>query len=446
MSEIGKIFHPLFAALAYLIAVFYSWWPSYAFAISMLTVAVMVVLAPLTIKSTRSMLAMQRLAPELKRIQQKYKNDRQRLNEEMMAFYKEHGINPLGGCLPTLLQLPVFFVMYDVIEGLTNKVGPHHVASPKYISHSTLLYKHLIAAHGTMVSFGLDLAKSVTSVAGDLTKLPYAAMILLAIALQYIQIRQLNGRNPQAAAANPQAQTVQKIMPIVFAIIYISIPAGVNVYFVVSSLFRIVQQELMYRFDPAVKSSLVPIAAGPADVEVGPDTKGPIAGRRRPPANASGTKAGPPASARQRGQARPNQPREAAPKNPKGSGSGASSSARSERAENGGRSEGAGRPRSKPALAGPKRVYSEPSRANGNGRDGGGPTGQPTPATDSGSSSPRETAESEKDRPGAPPAPSSPAKVRPGAGAAEGADGGGSKRADAERLRRAQERRARRAR
>jgi YidC/Oxa1 family membrane protein insertase len=88
-------------------------------------------------------------------------------------------------------------------------------------------------------------------------------MILLAIALQYIQIRQLNGRNPQAAAANPQAQTVQKIMPIVFAIIYISIPAGVNVYFVVSSLFRIVQQELMYRFDPAVKSSLVPIAAGP---------------------------------------------------------------------------------------------------------------------------------------------------------------------------------------
>jgi YidC/Oxa1 family membrane protein insertase len=268
MSEIGKIFHPLFAALAYLIAVFYSWWPSYAFAISMLTVAVMVVLAPLTIKSTRSMLAMQRLAPELKKIQQKYKNDRQRLNEEMMAFYKEHGINPLGGCLPTLLQLPVFFVMYDVIEGLTNKVGPHHVPSPKYISHSTLLYHHLIADNGKMVSFGLDLAKSVTSVAGDLTKLPYAGLILLAIALQYIQIRQLNGRNPQAAAANPQAQTVQKIMPLVFAIIYISIPAGVNVYFVVSSLFRIVQQELMYRFDPAVKSALVPLGAGAGGADV----------------------------------------------------------------------------------------------------------------------------------------------------------------------------------
>lgn len=453
MSEIGKIFHPLFAALAYLIAVFYSWWPSYAFAISMLTVAVMVVLAPLTIKSTRSMLAMQRLAPELKKIQQKYKNDRQRLNEEMMAFYKEHGINPLGGCLPTLLQLPVFFVMYDVIEGLTNKVGPHHVASPKYISHSTLLYKHLIAAHGTMVSFGLDLAKSVTSVAGDLTKLPYAGLILLAIALQYIQIRQLNGRNPQAAAANPQAQTVQKIMPIVFAIIYISIPAGVNVYFVVSSLFRIVQQELMYRFDPAVKSALVPIAAGPVDAEVDTEAARPVAGRRRqPPADASAPKAKPPASARQQGQARPRPSSDAAPpKGQKGSGARAPRSRAqaqgAERAQNAERPErplGPSSARRRPAPAGEKAVRSEAASPNGSAPQGNERVGQSSSAPRS--SSAPEAPETRQGRPGAAPEQGPSSSGPPGSPATNGAGGGGPKRADAERVRRAQERRARRAR
>ena len=74
-------------------------------------------------------------------------------------------------------------------------------------------------------------------------------MILVAIALQYFQMKQMSGRNPAAAAANPQMQTMQKVMPIFFAVIYISIPAGVNVYFIVSSLFRIGQQDAMYPSD-----------------------------------------------------------------------------------------------------------------------------------------------------------------------------------------------------
>src|SRR5207245_6912318 len=89
--------------------------PSYGLAIILLTVAVRLVLLPLTIKQTRSMQEMQRLQPEVKRIQAKYKGDRQKMNEEMMNLYKEHKVNPLGGCLPLLLQLPYYLDQYHII-------------------------------------------------------------------------------------------------------------------------------------------------------------------------------------------------------------------------------------------------------------------------------------------------------------------------------------------
>lgn len=255
MHALGQAIHPLYQALAALLAFWYGLVPSYAAAIALLTVTVMVVLAPLTVKSTRSMLAMQRLQPEVKRIQAKYKGDRQTQQEELTALFKENGVSPAGGCLPMFLQLPVFFILYQVIQGLTAVDKVTHAATPKYLSHSSALYQHLLAAHGHMYSLGLDLARSATSVGGGfLSALPFYAMVAGAIALQYIQMRQLTARNPQAAAANPQMQKVQKFTPIIFGVIYISIPAGVNIYFLVSSLFRIGQQELMYRYDPVLRA------------------------------------------------------------------------------------------------------------------------------------------------------------------------------------------------
>ena len=70
------------------------------------------------------MIQMQRLQPEMRRLQRKYKDDRQKLNEELMAFYKENNLNPLGGCLPLLLQTPVFIILYNVIRGLTHDPAP----------------------------------------------------------------------------------------------------------------------------------------------------------------------------------------------------------------------------------------------------------------------------------------------------------------------------------
>lgn len=90
--------------------------PSYGLAIVILTLLVRVVLVPLTVKQIRSMTAMQRLQPELKRIQTKYKGDRQKMNEELMKLYREHGVNPLGGCFPLLMQAPVFIALYSVLR------------------------------------------------------------------------------------------------------------------------------------------------------------------------------------------------------------------------------------------------------------------------------------------------------------------------------------------
>ncbi len=250
-STLGQIFQPLFQAMAWLIAFFYALVPNFAIAIALLTVVVMIVTAPLTIKSTRSMVAMQRLSPELKKLQQKYKGDRQKLNEEMMSLYKEHGVNPAGGCLPMLIQFPVFIILYDVIRGLTNTVKVHGVvhAAPRYIGHSTRLYKDLVHSPGKMEAFGINLAQRFLGELhyGFVKALPFVALVVIAIALQYLQMRQLNKRNQAFAQANPQAQMMQRYMPIIFAVIYINISAGVNVYFIVSSLCRIGLQELVFR-------------------------------------------------------------------------------------------------------------------------------------------------------------------------------------------------------
>ncbi len=260
-STIGQIFQPLFKAMAWLIAIFYAVVPNYAVAIAVLTVAVMLVTAPLTVKSTRSMVAMQRLSPELKKLQAKYKGDRQTLNEEMMKLYKEHNVSPAGGCLPMVIQFPVFIILYDSIRGLTNTVKSGQLISssprvvcnqalcavPRYIGHSTKLYKNLVASPGKMDAFGLNLASKMLSQHSVIAGIPYGAMIAIAIGLQYLQMRQLNSRNPQFAQSNPQAQMMQRYMPLIFAVIYINIAAGVNVYFIVSSLCRIGLQEGVFR-------------------------------------------------------------------------------------------------------------------------------------------------------------------------------------------------------
>jgi YidC/Oxa1 family membrane protein insertase len=264
-----QLIDALLKALAGLLAVFYGFIPSYGAAIALFTLAIMTALSPLTLKQTRSMLSMQRLQPEIKRLQKEHKGDRVALNEAQMALFKEHGVNPLSGCLPMVLQAPVFSVLYWVLKGLTAEVGGAKAAAlkaaglcqetaakcinPKYLSSDTRLFRDLVRGGGRMMSFGVDLAQSATAHhANFLSALPYYFLVAGAVAASYFQMKRMYARNPQALANNPQAAMMNRIFPVMTGMISLNLPAGIALYFVISNLFRIGQQEAMYRWDPHV--------------------------------------------------------------------------------------------------------------------------------------------------------------------------------------------------
>jgi YidC/Oxa1 family membrane protein insertase len=273
VHAVGSIFQPILKLIAGIMAFFYAIIPSYPVAVGLLTIVVMAALTPLTVKSTKNMAAMQALGPEMKKLQQKYKGpeNRVQLNEEMMKLYKEHNVNPASGCLPMLLQMPFFFMLYSVIRGITTTVGkgaklPYSITSsgvnihqtsvchvsecavPRYISPSTKMYHDIVAAHGKLLSGGIDFAaKLLSHHASPWAYVPYAILVLGAVGLQYLQMARLNARNPQAAQANPQAAMLQKYMPLIFGFIYLNVAAILNVYFIVSSAIRIGTQEVLFR-------------------------------------------------------------------------------------------------------------------------------------------------------------------------------------------------------
>lgn len=250
---IGNFFQPVFHLFGWLLAFFYQIIPNYAVAITLLTVVIMGVLTPFTVKSTRSMIAMQRVQPELKKLQQKYKGaeNRQLLNEEMMKLYKEEGVNPLGGCLPVLLQAPFLFMLYSVIKGLANKVmiHGHLVTLPRYIPASSKMYKSLVHSGGQINAFGMDLnLKLFSPHSSFFTQLPFAVFVLGAVGLQYFQMAQLNNRNRKIGTPMPaQQQAMQRFLPLIFAFFYMAIPAAVVLYMIVSTAIRIITQDVLFR-------------------------------------------------------------------------------------------------------------------------------------------------------------------------------------------------------
>jgi len=102
---------------------FYAGAHDYGVAIILLTIVVRVVLLPLTLKQSKSMYEMQRIQPKIKQLQEKYKNDKQKLQEETLKFYQENKVNPFGGCLPMIIQMPIFIALYRVLGGTPDKPG-----------------------------------------------------------------------------------------------------------------------------------------------------------------------------------------------------------------------------------------------------------------------------------------------------------------------------------
>jgi YidC/Oxa1 family membrane protein insertase len=356
----GSVLDPLYTALGWVMAWLYAVVPSYGIAIILLTVAVRLVLYPLTVKQTKSMQAMQRLQPEIKRLQAKYKNDRQKLNEEMMKFYKENKVNPLSGCLPLVLQLPLFIVLYRLIHDLTTtviagallvggvaaggsvpasvtfqnvkvsggtitagklsdsitadvvgtdgkvvgqlnaavtdsevhgpkkgdpapvvdpatkrqigtisgarvEVGPnatHVEANPKHIPKTSQLAKDLKKTPGKMKWLGMDLAKRPSQGKGAEVAGLYI-LVALTVVTGYYQQRQMTARTP-ASAQNPQMQMMGRIFPLFFGFIALQVPAGVVLYFVVSNLWQIGQQAIIFRQQDASDAKAKTKSGGPS--------------------------------------------------------------------------------------------------------------------------------------------------------------------------------------
>ena len=264
------MFDALFDGLAWLLAVYYTLGSSYGIAIMLFTLTVMLVLTPLTFYTTRSMLRMTDLQPEVKKLQAQYQGDRQRMNEEMMRLYQANNVNPLGSCLPLLAQLPVFFVLFRLIRGLTRRVSdlgnyagwrlpfgqnavpspdfPERTFNPEYLASGSDL-RDALEGSTEMNFWGMDLSSSLMDAFRDSfsTALPFLLLIVLIGVTSYVQQRQIAGRRDPDAPVNPQQQMIMKLMPWFLPIISVGFPAGLNLYFVSSNIVRVGQQAVITR-------------------------------------------------------------------------------------------------------------------------------------------------------------------------------------------------------
>ncbi|MCE2531004.1 MAG: YidC/Oxa1 family membrane protein insertase [Acidimicrobiia bacterium] len=311
-DAIGRLFNPLMTLVARVLSFFYDVWPSYSGAIVLLTVCVMTILTPVTIRSTKSMLAMRRLAPEVKRLQAEYRHDRQKMNEEVMALYRSNSVNPLGGCLPLLMQSPIFISLFYVLRGLTRRTSvlgwssgqaaatcatspgtdcapqltsaPKQTFNPDYLNPASRLYQDLVVST-EMRGWGLDLAETASSALGNsfVSGLPYLGMIVLVAGLGYYQQRQISGRM-SSEEQTPQARMMMRVIPIMLPIISFSLSAGLVLYYNAQSLIRIGQQAMITRrlYRPFAEEEAARKAAEEA-VERG-EEPAPEAEPARPPA------------------------------------------------------------------------------------------------------------------------------------------------------------------
>ena len=255
------MFAGVFEVPAALLAWLYDLTHNYALAVGLIAVLVMVLVTPLILKSTKGMLEMQRLAPEMRKLQTEYRSDRQKLNEEMMKLYQEHKVNPMASCLPLLAQMPVFIIMFQILTGLTYRPsgGSLRVAEsvlraggaegeaigflPRYLSHDSALYMSLVRQEH-MSAFGLDLSLSPAQMLGEsfARGLVYAALVAFLGLLYFFQQRMVAARAAVSPTMSPAQQKLMQYLPVAFAVFQVFFLLALVVYYIVQSILRILQQ------------------------------------------------------------------------------------------------------------------------------------------------------------------------------------------------------------
>ena len=218
---------------------------SWGWSIVLLTVAVRLLLVPLTLKQFHSMQRMQRLQPEMKAIQQKYKEDKQRQQQEIMKFYKENQVNPFASCAPLALQLPVFISLFYMLRSSLR----HDICPIKNPLHAV----HTVPCGPGHASFLFI---------PDLTNNAHGVVLVILILL-YVSTQLASTMMMSAPTMDKTQRQLMMFMPLFFVIFVINFPAGVLVYWITTNAWTMGQQYV-------VRRRLGPVTPAPAAAAGGP--------------------------------------------------------------------------------------------------------------------------------------------------------------------------------
>ncbi|MEU1099846.1 membrane protein insertase YidC [Streptomyces tibetensis] len=215
-----------------------------------LVILIRICLIPLFVKQIKSTRAMQTLQPEMKKIQERYKNDKQRQSEEMMKLYKETGTNPLSSCLPILAQSPFFFALYHVLNGIAtgDTIGVINKSLLESAQKAHIFGAPLAAKFTDSSSKVEALGASLTDV-----RVVTAIMIVLMSASQFFTQRQLMTKNVDTTVKTPfmqQQKMLMYVFPVMFAVFGINFPVGVLVYWLTTNVWTMGQQMYVIRNNP----------------------------------------------------------------------------------------------------------------------------------------------------------------------------------------------------
>jgi len=245
---------------------------SWGFSIVLLTIVIRALLLPLTIKQFHSMQRMQRLQPEIKALQTKYKNDKQRQQQEMMKFYRENQVNPFASCLPLVAQLPVFIGLFymlrqslrkDICPGVqaaykANYMAVHHVSAASAAGHTTYCtdpqYAHYYHG-GAGFLFIPDLTNKATGA------------VLIALIVLYVGTQLGSSLMMSTSTMDKTQRQIMLFLPLVFVFIIIGFPAGLIVYWITTNAWTIAQQYI-------VRKRVGPMGPVPAAATAGASSGG----------------------------------------------------------------------------------------------------------------------------------------------------------------------------
>jgi YidC/Oxa1 family membrane protein insertase len=213
----------IFMALLYLKGITGDW----GMAIILLTVAIRIVLLPLTVKQTKSMVELQRIQPKIKELNEKHKDDKEKLQEETLKFYQENKVNPFGGCLPLILQMPVLFALYGVLGGKAGKPGN----MLKYLAEN-----HQIGTFYHIIPNVALTPQAVWNSHNYVMLIPYIILVLLFAVSIWL---------PQALMpGDKQQKMIGAYMAVVMLYFGWVSPAGVLLYWDISSIWGVAQQQI----------------------------------------------------------------------------------------------------------------------------------------------------------------------------------------------------------